>query len=107
MNNLGVIKSAACDCAIDAGVLVNKNRVREIRVRWIAESFADGPTIIRPRYTVVNLLPRAQTDIVDEHPAGTGLKSEGKRIAQSECPDRSIVSSGLIKERIIGRNSAA
>src|SRR5262249_26567795 len=101
-----IVEGAAGNRALRAGVFVFKNRIGEPRVRWITESFADGPTIIRPGDAVVDLFPGTQTDVVDEHATGAGLESEGKRIPQTHRPDRTIVSSRLIEERVISRNNA-
>src|SRR6185437_3931426 len=103
---LRVIKSATRDRTIHTRVCVKEDRIREARVGRTAGTFADGPTIIRTRDTVVDLFPGALTDIVDEHTTRAGLECERKRIAQTERPDRTIVSSRLIEKRVVSRNSA-
>ena len=55
-------------------VCVSKDRIAEIWIRRIAESFASGPTIVRPGDTVVDLFPRVLADIVDEHSSDARLK---------------------------------
>ena len=93
-----VIESAANDGAADI-VLVEVDRASE---RWVVgRSFRYRPAIVWTSNTVVDFLIGRLADIVDEHAARARLKGEGKRIAEPKCPDRPIVPSRAIIERII------
>src|SRR6185295_8636219 len=83
-------------------VCVGKQRRTKCRIA--RRTFAVGPTVIGSRDAVVDLFPGVLADVVDEHPARSGLKRKRERIAQSERPDGAIVSDGLIEKRIVSGN---
>src|ERR1700754_1327506 len=85
-------------------MLVRKQRRPESRIRCGA--FCGGPTVIRTGDAVVDLFPGVLTNVVDEQASGAGLKRERKRIAQAECPDRSIRTRCCVEEGVVVWNRA-
>src|SRR5438105_826351 len=102
-----VIESAADNGAagrIACPVAVEVDRAAE---RWIARRpFCCWPAVVRPANAIVDLFPGRLADIIDEHAGCAWLKSESERIAKAKHPDRAIISSRGIVERIVGRDGA-
>jgi hypothetical protein len=95
------IKCAAGDRA-RAGVAV---RVSRSDIPGICcRTFCLGPSVVRARYPVVDLLPRVLSDIVDEELGARGVEREGERVPKAERPDRAIPSARRGVEGIVGRN---
>jgi hypothetical protein len=71
--------------------------------RWrLDRAFVGRPAIICTFLAVVDFLPGASTDVIDEHSASAALKGKCKRISQAEEVDRAIYSRGRIVDRAIG-----
>ena len=80
------------------------NRTNE---RWIIGwPFGGRPAVVGAGNSVVDFLPGRLANIVDEQASCAWLKAKGKRIAETECPDRAIVPARGIVERIVGWDGA-
>src|SRR5206468_642753 len=101
----GIVKRAAHDCAA-LGVRILIDRIAEAGIRRTARAFAIWPAVVGASNAVVDFLPRALPDVVDEHSPRDWLDRERKRIAQAERPDGAIHSGGRVVKRIVARNGA-
>ncbi len=102
-----VVERAAGDraaCGRRVAVAVVRDRVPEARVA--ARPLGRRPAVVRAGDAVVDLLPRALADVVDEHPAGAGLERERERITQAVGPDRAVLTGGRGVERVVRRDRA-
>src|SRR5437660_6497953 len=71
-------------------VSVVKDRVPEIWIRRRSRTFCRRPAIVRSGNTIINFLPRALTNVVNEQASGSRLKRERKWVAQTYCPNRAV-----------------
>ena len=102
-----VIESAADNGSaggIGGPVAVEVDRAAE---RWITRgTFGCRPAVVRTSDAVVDFFPGRLANIIDKQAGRARLKSEGERIAEAKRPDRAIVSSRGIVERVVGGNGA-
>src|SRR6202035_4041967 len=70
-------------------VPIVKDRVPEIWIRRGGRAFCRRPAIVRSGNTIINFLPRALTNVVDEQASGSGLKGKCEWGAQTHRPNRS------------------
>src|ERR1700730_12483795 len=71
-------------------VPIVKDRVPEIWIRRGSRTFFCRPAIVRSGNTIIDFLPRALTNVVDEQASGSGLKRECEWIAQTHGPNRAV-----------------
>src|SRR5580765_1684002 len=83
------------------GILVDW--IAEIGVDRTARAFTIRPAVIRSGNAVVNRLPGALADVVDEDPARIWLDGERERVAKAQRPNGAINTRGGIVKRIVTR----
>ena len=62
------------------------------------------PAVVCPGDAVVDLFPRVLADVVDEEPRLHRIEREGKRVAQPERVDETVVARRRAVERVVRRN---
>src|SRR5690606_28334445 len=65
-----------------------------------------GPAVVRAGLALVDLLESLPADIVHVEAPGATLEREREGVSEAQSPDRAILSSRLLDERIVRRNRA-
>src|SRR6266404_5748869 len=79
---------------------------RRLRVAGLAEAFAVRPAIVGAGDAVVDFLPAALADDVNEDAAGPWLHAERERVAQTQGPDGPVVPRGGRVKGVVRGNGA-
>src|SRR6185436_6342224 len=96
-----VLSGEGCSCRVvkrttrDRAIHSISRRVLINRIRHsgcAARAFASGPSIVSAGNSEIDFFPGVLSDVVDMHTSSSWLKTEREWIAQTDCPDRAIVS---------------